>query len=174
MRLTNGFINMRMRNRFLIVGLSVLSFFQGCGYTKLSLPTYNSYKYFPSDLEIVYSSDNSKLNSVEGYIEKDVGDAGIARTTFVLSSADKSKIYEAVKDMDIESYPPNNGKQYATIKMLWIKYHDVEKRLSWGFLRDSNDEKLIRLYNLQRVLDDVLLNNPFYQMLPEYQGGLMR
>ena len=136
----------------IIGGISI-----GCGYTRLKESTPSPSKYYPADLDIIYRSGEYELNSIEGYLETNAGTIGIVRTTFVLSRDDRIRIYEAIKDRNIDSLPSGGG---FGRKSLWIRCEGIKKKLDEGNIPER----------LKPVLDDILFNSPYFQMLPEYQG----
>jgi hypothetical protein len=161
--------------KHIAITILVSLFIAGCGYTKLaestsSRPSYSPY--YPSNLDIVYSTNDVEFNSFEGYIIKDIG-TGSAKIPFILSENDRIRIYAALKDMDISSYPDQvgGGSGYSR-KSLRIRYENIVKDISWDIYQTNGDDKLGKLKDLERVLDTVLYNNPFYKSLPDYEGPL--
>lgn len=161
-----------LKGKHLILAVLALFVIEGCGYTRLAGSSDNRpshVPYYPANLAIVYFANDAEFNSFDGYIIKDIGTRSV-RTTFILSESEKIRIYQALKDMDMSNYEGSVGSGGFYGRSLRVRYENVLKDLSWTTIQTSNDDKSKRLKNLQQVLDDVLFKNPYYLLLPPYEG----
>jgi hypothetical protein len=136
----------------------------GCGYTKISGSSSDGIPLYPLDLQIIYSASGTTINTVESWL----GNRSY-QIRCILSRPELSKIYSVLKNVDIDSLQVSIGSTMTKTgndRSLWFKYGSLEKSISWDSFSLHNSEKQIQLEQLQSVLDDVLFNNPFYQVLP--------
>ena len=135
----------------------------GCGYTKTGHSS-DGLPLYPMDLQIIYTASGSTINSVESWL----GNRS-HQIRCILSASERSKIYSVLKNIEIDSIEVkinSTMSQKASDRSLWFKYGSLEKSISWDSYSVHNNGKMAQLEQLQVVLDDVLFNNPFYQVLP--------
>lgn len=153
----------------------ILLFLSGCGFTKLNtISTFSSnvnHKYSDT-LDVIYTSGNNELNSVECYIKKDLVMDGFVKAAYYLTGIDKSRIYEVIKDIDWSIFPDNmRGINSLTAESLWIRFGNIEKRIAWDIYGEPKNEKEQILKKLGNVLSDILYNNPVFKSMPKPRGG---
>ncbi|MDP2362312.1 MAG: hypothetical protein Q8M94_00940 [Ignavibacteria bacterium] len=155
--------------------IPLLIILNGCGYTNLvktnSLkPTRDALP--PEPFEVIYSAGLNELNSVEEYVKKDLVKDGFAQVDYRLTNEDKIKIYDAVKNIDWSTYPDRIGTNIGWItKSLWIKYGNIEKRISWSTISNPKNDQEFSIREIEEVLNDVLYNSSAYRSLPPANCG---
>ncbi|MCB9247647.1 MAG: hypothetical protein H6613_03485 [Ignavibacteriales bacterium] len=120
----------------------------------------------------------NELNTFDQTYQKDLVLDGTIKVKFWLTTEEQNKILNKANEIDFFSFPeifpsdtgiiifPNPGDQ-----VLRIKTDNEDHQTQWTILIDMNDDRAIKLIELNDLIISLIELKPEYKKLPPAKGG---